>query len=125
MSLFSPLKNLQKKSARFFKMDILKNVQNEIPGPRMLQKSDFTRICCKYRKNHLKIGCIIFYFYKTEPFRKLRENRKKPIKFRLFKNGIFTFTICIVYDNILKYFVKYFLLHLDKNRKKPIKFRLF
>ena len=66
-------------------MDILKNVQNEIPGSRMLQTHDFTRGCFKTRKNHLKIGCIKFYFYKMDPFKKLRENRKKPIKFRLFK----------------------------------------
>ncbi len=66
-------------------MDIFKNVQNEIHGPRMLQKSEFTRVCCKSRKNNAKNGCINFYFSKTGPFKKLRENRKKPIKFRLFK----------------------------------------
>ncbi len=43
VSLFSSLKKLEKKSASFFKMDILKNVQNEIHGLRMLQKSGFTR----------------------------------------------------------------------------------
>jgi hypothetical protein len=66
-------------------MDILKNVQNEIPGPRMLQKSDFARGCSKSRKNDSIFDCIIFYFFRMGRFEKLRENRKKPIKFRLFK----------------------------------------
>ncbi len=85
VSLFSPLKKLEKKSASFFKMDIFKNVQNEIHGPRMLQKSEFTRGCFKSRKNDSIFDCIIFYFFKMDLFQKLRENRKKPIKFRLFK----------------------------------------
>ena len=76
-------------------MDILKNVQNEIPGPRMLQKSDFARGCFKTRKNDSKNDCIKFLFFKMGPFKKLRENRKKPIKFRLFK-------IMFLYKNILR-----------------------